>query len=132
MIRRPPRSTRTDTLFPYTTLFRSWLKALEAETGGKPFAVIGDCVSGALLTALDPMIGAGSSIVTYGGLDPDPIGITGLELAARGIVVQGIPIFHWFSLSPERQQADIADALALGRAHPALFNRQSTRPTSRH
>src|SRR3546814_17363977 len=25
MIRLPPRSTRTDTLFPYTTLFRSWL-----------------------------------------------------------------------------------------------------------
>src|SRR3546814_3783044 len=24
MIRLPPRSTRTDTLFPYTTLFRSW------------------------------------------------------------------------------------------------------------
>src|SRR3546814_8659437 len=28
MIRRPPRSTRTDTLFPYTTLFRS-LEAVE-------------------------------------------------------------------------------------------------------
>src|SRR3546814_15757068 len=28
MIRRPPRSTRTDTLFPYTTLFRSILAAL--------------------------------------------------------------------------------------------------------
>src|SRR3546814_16356589 len=26
MIRRPPRSTRTDTLFPYTTLFRSHLR----------------------------------------------------------------------------------------------------------
>src|SRR3546814_2081985 len=26
MIRRPPRSTRTDTLFPYTTLFRSNVK----------------------------------------------------------------------------------------------------------
>src|SRR3546814_7591845 len=25
MIRRPPRSTRTDTLFPYTTLFRSFM-----------------------------------------------------------------------------------------------------------
>src|SRR3546814_12155189 len=25
MIRRPPRSTRTDTLFPYTTLFRSYV-----------------------------------------------------------------------------------------------------------
>src|SRR3546814_3736937 len=28
MIRRPPRSTRTDTLFPYTTLFRSGRRAL--------------------------------------------------------------------------------------------------------
>src|SRR3546814_5520042 len=28
MIRRPPRSTRTDTLVPYTTLFRSNLQAL--------------------------------------------------------------------------------------------------------
>src|SRR3546814_5970305 len=27
MMRRPPRSTRTDTLFPYTTLFRSILDA---------------------------------------------------------------------------------------------------------
>src|SRR3546814_5038062 len=27
MIRRPPRSTRTDTLFPYTTLFRSQMLA---------------------------------------------------------------------------------------------------------
>src|SRR3546814_10924284 len=34
MIRRPPRSTRTDTLFPYTTLFRS-LGGL-ADRGRKP------------------------------------------------------------------------------------------------
>src|SRR3546814_12678609 len=36
MIRRPPRSTRTDTLFPYTTLFRSGDCA--AEDHGQPFA----------------------------------------------------------------------------------------------
>src|SRR3546814_5301365 len=34
MIRRPPRSTRTDTLFPYTTLFRSEQPA-ECEHGGE-------------------------------------------------------------------------------------------------
>src|SRR3546814_9155078 len=34
MIRRPPGSTRTDTLFPYTTLFRSWMP--DAAAGGKP------------------------------------------------------------------------------------------------
>src|SRR3546814_4265391 len=35
MIRRPPRSTRTDTLFPYTTLFRS-LVALAMKAGLDP------------------------------------------------------------------------------------------------
>src|SRR3546814_3363538 len=34
MIRRPPRSTRTDTLFPYTTLFRS--PAGQNAISGKP------------------------------------------------------------------------------------------------
>src|SRR3546814_13734409 len=29
MIRRPPRSTRTDTLFPYTTLFRSRFRQVD-------------------------------------------------------------------------------------------------------
>src|SRR3546814_2732899 len=33
MLRRPPRSTRTDTLFPYTTLFRSSLVEELAGTG---------------------------------------------------------------------------------------------------
>src|SRR3546814_18811294 len=33
MIRRPPRSTRTDTLFPYTTLFRSACGELSADPG---------------------------------------------------------------------------------------------------
>src|SRR3546814_9447352 len=33
MIRRPPRSTRTDTLFPYTTLFRSNVDDLHDRAG---------------------------------------------------------------------------------------------------
>src|SRR3546814_6139263 len=32
MIRRPPRATRTDTLFPYTTLFRSDVRRLPRRT----------------------------------------------------------------------------------------------------
>src|SRR3546814_16499919 len=34
MIRRPPRSTRTDTLFPYTTLFRSNVREELAQLPG--------------------------------------------------------------------------------------------------
>src|SRR3546814_3820144 len=33
MIRRPPRSTRTDTLFPYTTLFRSLNRLVKIDGG---------------------------------------------------------------------------------------------------
>src|SRR3546814_3592538 len=33
MIRRPPRSTRTDTLFPYTTLFRSSVRTYASADG---------------------------------------------------------------------------------------------------
>src|SRR3546814_18570337 len=47
MIRRPPRSTRTDTLFPYTTLFRS----------GRGVSTILQMVA---LTRLDCMIGSSS------------------------------------------------------------------------
>src|SRR3546814_18190463 len=42
MIRRPPRSTRTDTLFPYTTLFRSaWITTIEIVLGFVLSVVLG-------------------------------------------------------------------------------------------
>src|SRR3546814_6215111 len=41
MIRRPPRSTRTDTLFPYTTLFRSAGTILLRETPHTEFMSYG-------------------------------------------------------------------------------------------
>src|SRR3546814_14940317 len=66
MIRRPPRSTRTDTLFPYTTLFRArnedptrfkatskWHYVNTAPDGGCSYVPardcpVGNCVVGAL------------------------------------------------------------------------------------
>src|SRR3546814_11943678 len=41
MRRRPPKSTRTDTLFPYTTLFRSLAKLLQRLDAGHPSAGLG-------------------------------------------------------------------------------------------
>src|SRR3546814_7798066 len=38
MIRRPPRSTRTDTLFPYTTLFRSQMRIIRDRFNAVPEA----------------------------------------------------------------------------------------------
>src|SRR3546814_12534756 len=39
MRRRPPRSTRTDTLFPYTTLFRSLCLWLRVDGGSRAAAI---------------------------------------------------------------------------------------------
>src|SRR3546814_15944531 len=65
MIRRPPRSTRTDTLFPYTTLFRSayegsslnlagWAKKVT----GKPVIAVGSVGLG--FTASDTLMKVGT------------------------------------------------------------------------
>src|SRR3546814_3365310 len=44
MIRRPPRSTRTDTLFPYTTLFRS-VEKVEDFLARRPMFVVEECLA---------------------------------------------------------------------------------------
>src|SRR3546814_5000877 len=49
MIRRPPRSTRTDTLFPYTTLFRSIL--IEGAIDGLPQVIADQLAEGGRLVA---------------------------------------------------------------------------------
>src|SRR3546814_10792380 len=49
MIRRPPRSTRTDTLFPHTTLFRSLSQLIEA----KDFGELADIRAGARDAAIE-------------------------------------------------------------------------------
>src|SRR3546814_4464073 len=51
MIRRPPRSTRTDTLFPYTTLFRSESGSVGPGTGWQAAPLLVEDGAGALVAA---------------------------------------------------------------------------------
>src|SRR3546814_20204274 len=69
MIRRPPRSTRTDTLFPYTTLFRSrhlglkksMIVALAVLTIGLALRLHAETYGLLLLTAA--LVGVGDAII---------------------------------------------------------------------
>src|SRR3546814_1835275 len=54
MIRRPPRSTRTDTLFPYTTLFRSNRVILTRQKDGSFKALVNLCRHRGALLEEDP------------------------------------------------------------------------------
>src|SRR3546814_2628102 len=74
MIRRPPRSTRTDTLFPYTTLFRSdggviaqiWVRDGDRVKAGDPLIRFDTTVTaaGASLseTSLDQLLAQGARL----------------------------------------------------------------------
>src|SRR3546814_16837011 len=72
MIRRPPRSTRTDTLFPYTTLFRSARRRIsdvhqrqvETKAGGGIIGRIGGAGAGGRRGE-----GRGIGIEAVGGTD---------------------------------------------------------------
>src|SRR3546814_4295871 len=75
MIRRPPRSTRTDTLFPSTTLFRSRRVPGDGRDPGR------DQVADAA-AALDRGRGAGRRPAR--GPGPPPAGVRALQAGRRG------------------------------------------------
>src|SRR3546814_20050248 len=56
MIRRPPRSTRTDTLFPYTTLFRSFFRVIHGKRHFDEGAFNGGEGETRRLERLEPML----------------------------------------------------------------------------
>src|SRR3546814_15170597 len=87
MSRPPPRSTRTDTLFPYTTLFRSRLDGLLAAVGAAdPDQVAAQLESlGSLLEELNAAVDEaatahGDARATFAALDTD--GTSAVDAAA--------------------------------------------------
>src|SRR3546814_20499049 len=88
MIRRPPRSTRTDTLFPYTTLFRS-IDHLLVECGApcrlvRPFGIADEAAVAIAVQAraiapiafpdqIRPAPPGGAKLLFLAGVDVPPI-----------------------------------------------------------
>src|SRR3546814_3071536 len=87
MIRRPPRSTRTDTLFPYTTLFRSTLGTFVLSPALRPAftAVFGAPYAFQNLKTIEHLFQP-QAIITY---KPDD-NITLFAKAVRGAKAGGV------------------------------------------
>src|SRR3546814_18929656 len=87
MIRRPPRSTRTDTLIPYTTLFRS--------SGDGALIAVAACVAPNYSIAIEnvsvrgPGKGRLDGIAMAPGTFADDVTIANSDFAAMGVVVLG-------------------------------------------
>src|SRR3546814_14031316 len=106
MIRRPPRSTRTDTLFPYTTLFRSLEIAdvpgeavvhLVGQLVAGDVDLLGvdhdDVVAGVDVRGVDRLVLAAQAMREFGaeaaeglagGVDDVPVALDGLGLGGEG------------------------------------------------
>src|SRR3546814_13364747 len=74
MIRRPPRSTRTDTLFPYTTLFRSGV--LGVNQGGVTVSGEGSIFEAASIIAQSGTVAATIDVTNGGTIRTTSGGLT--------------------------------------------------------
>src|SRR3546814_16841646 len=109
MIRRPPRSTRTDTLFPYTTLFRSLHPVLDAardvaERGVRPHH------HEQVREAVHQHAEAGRQVAAPAFLQPpsaDPATVDAVEAAGDGVEAGGVD---------DHVEREVALAGAIGRA----------------
>src|SRR3546814_13910610 len=116
MIRRPPRSTRTDTLCPYTTLFRSNVKIAVAHGGLAP-TELGAVMSGFYERTFDVLV---STNIVESGLDiptantlivhrADMFGLAQLY-QLRGRNGRGkVRAYAYLTLPPKRQVATAAE-----------------------
>src|SRR3546814_9116802 len=106
MIRRPPRSTRTDTLFPYTTLFRPGI-VVEFDHRLRVGQAVGGGSAG----------GCGIGFECRGGnvrvLAAD-IGQHGAEVGAERRLSEGIP-------GPQRSEEHTSELQSLMRSSYAVF-----------
>src|SRR3546814_18567705 len=90
MLPRPPRSTLTDTLFPYTTLFRSHF------AGNESFSF--------------PVRGTKLSALKIRGTKLSALKTPGSREALRAVIIGGTPVPIWGMNSSERLRRSLARA----------------------
>src|SRR3546814_16965154 len=90
MIRRPPRSTRTDTLFPYTTLVRSLAEAYKA---ARDSAKLDEIESLATVAEAAEKFAKGLGAYVEAGYAPGlELGRSGLSSGSIALHDQGVPL----------------------------------------
>src|SRR3546814_18471808 len=130
MIRRPPRSTRTNTLFPYTTLFRSPKRSPGSRANSPPPTTPADAVARAGLSKVrlhqQPMSAALHSQPDLQEIQmrPSVHPIRFLAAAALAVAVLGASGCSWFrkgdeldAKSPENRPLEVPTDLHLTDPH---------------
>src|SRR3546814_9761884 len=127
MIRRPPRSTRTDTLFPYTTLFRSvtFDKAVGIKTTYIPFT--GTSATTAAL--LGKQVKAQWSFTTVGVEQQDNVRMLGVAMEERHPLFPDVPTFKEKGIRSEEHTSELQSLMRISYAVFCLNKKQNTNST---
>src|SRR3546814_7634577 len=104
MLRRPPRSTRTDTLFPYTTLYRSY-------TDEDGYFYLHDRVKDMIISGGENVYPAEVENAIYG------------HPAVADVAVVGVPDAKWRS---EEQTSELQSLMRISYAVFCLKKKQNT------
>src|SRR3546814_4110411 len=104
MLRPPPRSTRTDTLFPYTALFRSHAKIID-------FGIAKLADSSATTIIGDDFAGR------YAYASPEQIGLYGGNVDGRSDIYSLGLVLATAATGKALNMGEISESLEIGRAH---------------
>src|SRR3546814_1810253 len=114
MIRRPPRSKRTDTLFPYTTLFRSSYSGTMRPginwSLPAPFDAV-QIVDVEEIRTIDIPTGTGEKLVLTGDQN-----IVDLAYSVRWNI-RDAALYKFQLVDPEQTIREVAESAKIGRAH---------------
>src|SRR3546814_2856759 len=121
MIRRPPRSTRTDTLFPYTTLFRAPDEAQAFYIFGTATITASDCSIEVASSAECAMEAHGTPTITYvEGDNGEGINVVG-SYCQKGNVDINPPPNDGYTGDVERSEEHTSELQSLMRISYAVF-----------
>src|SRR3546814_4063455 len=109
MIRRPPRSTRTDTLFPYTTLFRSVDRLAEPRRHARGHHLDHRAGRGARLAHAVEIAFPGRGRLRIGAPEGIPLDGVPVPVAALDAVRAHL---HEGAAAADRRWADVVESLA--------------------
>src|SRR3546814_6569758 len=114
MIRRPPRSTRTDPLFPYTTLFRSRVAAIEMRVRLDSHRLIEEFMIAANVAAAKELERLRQPCMYRVHDKPDPVRLAALAEVLRGLGLR-------FNASQVRSEEHTSELQSLMRISYAVF-----------
>src|SRR3546814_2918984 len=109
MIRRPPRSTRTDTLFPYTTLFRSIASSTDTHA---------DLIEAAAR--------AGKAIFCEKPID---LSLARVDACVQAVKRAGVPFFVGFNRRSEEHTSELQSLMRISYAVFCLKKKRTQIPT---